>query len=213
VAAPIADPSEITLAVLAGGEGTRMGRPKAWLELAGEPILRVILRQFAWRGPTLLVTAPGRERPPGAAGFDREVTDPVANVGPLRGVLTALEHCRTSFLVVVTVDMPAVRSEHLLWVAAALNARDGLAGVLLTQRGADGPQVEPFPCAFRPAARDRVAAHLSEGRRAVHSLLSLARFAAVPAPDGWDPRTWQNLNSPADLQSYLDSMRDASSSP
>src|SRR5438045_8884890 len=109
------DPSQITLAVLAGGEGTRMGRPKAWLTLAGEPVLRFLLKQFAWPGPTLLVTAPGRERPPGVEAFDREVTDRVAAVGPLRGMLTALEHCRTPRLAVGTVDMPCVTREHLLW--------------------------------------------------------------------------------------------------
>ena len=40
----------------------------------------------------MLVTAPGFERPPGFERFGREVVDPIAGIGPLRGVLTAIEH-------------------------------------------------------------------------------------------------------------------------
>src|SRR5438552_17571218 len=82
---------QCTRAILAGGEGSRMGKPKALLEINGRPILAYLLEQFAWPGPTLLVTAPGREKPPGHELFSREVVDPVAGEGPLRGILTALE--------------------------------------------------------------------------------------------------------------------------
>ena len=52
---------DVTLAILAGGEGSRMGYPKGELRLGGRPILPVLLERFAWEGPTLLVTAPGRQ--------------------------------------------------------------------------------------------------------------------------------------------------------
>src|SRR3954463_11699786 len=99
----------ITWAVLAGGEGIRMGRPKGDLEINGLPILRYLLQRVEWSGPTLLVTAPGRERPPAHYDFDREVVDPAAGLGPLRGVLTAIEAAQTESLVVSTVDMPGLR--------------------------------------------------------------------------------------------------------
>src|SRR6195952_3674281 len=99
---------QTTLAVLAGGESTRMGEPKAALRVGGKPILQYLIERFAWPGPTLLVTAPGRERPPGWERFDREVPDPVAGAGPLRGVMTALEAIKTPFVAVVTVDMPGI---------------------------------------------------------------------------------------------------------
>ena len=41
-----------------------MGGPKSRLVLNGRPILDR-LERFAWRGPTLLVTSPGNEGPPG----------------------------------------------------------------------------------------------------------------------------------------------------
>src|SRR5256885_5263746 len=111
------DPERVTLALLAGGKGSRMGGPKGSLEVRGEPILEYLLDRFAWRGETMLVTAPGIARPRGAERFDREVVDPVAGLGPLRGVLTALENATTEIVVVATVDMPGVGREQLLWVA------------------------------------------------------------------------------------------------
>jgi molybdenum cofactor guanylyltransferase len=200
---PAVDPSHIALVLLAGGEGTRMGRPKAWLELAGEPIVRFLLRQFAWGGPTLLVTAPGREHPPGAEAFDREAIDPVAGVGPMRGVLTALEHCRTPLLAVVTVDMPCVAREHLLWLAASLESRHGTLGVMPRRTaGGAGPGVEPFPCVLRADARPVLQAHLDGGRDSVRSLASLKEFATVEVPADWGDRVWTNLNRPSDLEAF-----------
>ena len=57
--------------------------------------MEYLLEQLGWLAPTLLVTAPGREKPPGREHFAREVVDAVAGEGPLRGVLTALEATET----------------------------------------------------------------------------------------------------------------------
>src|SRR5687768_14732109 len=120
----------VTLAVLAGGEGSRMGRPKAGLEIDGEPVLAFLMRRFDWPGPTLLVTAPGRERPPGADSFDAEAVDPVAGEGPLRGLLTALEQASTEAVIAAAVDMPLVGAEYLAWLAAQLRRDAGTLGVM-----------------------------------------------------------------------------------
>src|SRR6478609_398221 len=45
---------QITLAILAGGRGSRMGKPKSHLRLHGRPILEYLLQRLAWPGPKLL---------------------------------------------------------------------------------------------------------------------------------------------------------------
>ena len=187
--------TDVTLAILAGGAGSRMGMPKAELLFDGRPILHAILDRLDWPGPTLLVTAPGRERPPGAERFTRECVDPVAGEGPLRGLLTALEHAPTPWLVVTAVDMPLVRRGQLAWLAATLQGRPGVAGLLTTR-----PQVEPFPSAFaRDAAAAVVHGALAAGRRALHGLLDELTIESVAAPADWPDETWTNLNRPEDL--------------
>src|SRR5689334_16790011 len=107
-----------------------MGGPKGSLLVRDKPILEFLLERFAWKGETMLVTAPGIARPPGAERFDREAVDPVAGLGPLRGVLTALENASTEIVVVATVDMPGVGHEQLVWVARELLMRPEVRGAM-----------------------------------------------------------------------------------
>jgi molybdopterin-guanine dinucleotide biosynthesis protein A len=189
------------IAVLAGGEGSRMGRPKGELRARGLPLLEYLGRRLAWPGPTLLVTAPGREHPPGADKFDREVTDPVPGAGPLRGILTALEHAATPLLVVAALDMPGVARSHLEWLAQQLRAAPEIIGLFLRRSG--GGLLEPLPCAFRVAAAlSPVRAVLDAGRRSIRSLLDVPAFDAVDVPAEWGDEVWTNLNDPAAWESF-----------
>jgi molybdopterin-guanine dinucleotide biosynthesis protein A len=188
-----------TLAVLAGGEGTRMGMPKGLLRVAGRPILQWLLERMAWDGPTLLVTAPGRERPPGSQQFDREATDPVAGEGPLRGVHTALAASATDVVVVTTVDMPGIGPEQLRWLLSELDRRPA-AAALMCARG--GGQLEPFPLAVRREARVALAERLARAERSVHRLVAAGVAEPVACPP-WPARTWVNLNRPEDLEAWL----------
>jgi molybdopterin-guanine dinucleotide biosynthesis protein A len=196
--------SEATLAILAGGASSRMGRPKAELRVGGKPILSYLLDQFAWSGPTLLVTAPGRERPAGSERFDREVTDSAAGEGPLRGVLTALEAARTDILVVTSCDMPRVEGSQLSWLAQTLAAhRD--ATLLMLMRGDGRP--EPLPFAVRASCEPLVRVHLGVGERSLHSLIAVSGALSLSAPSEWPASTWMNLNTPDDVTQFLRGVR------
>jgi molybdopterin-guanine dinucleotide biosynthesis protein A len=193
--------TQTTLAILAGGEGSRMGRPKAELRVAGKPILAYLLERFAWSGPTILVTAPGRERPPGAEEFDREVSDPVTGEGPLRGVLTALEATSTDILVVASCDMPMIEPRQLHWLAERLAAEPAATPVMLMKHGAS---VEPLPLGIRRDTLNLLRAHVTAGNRSLRSLGEIRGARTVAAPDDWPATTWTNLNTPADLAAFLD---------
>ena len=175
-----------------------MGRPKAELRVGGKPILAHLLNRWQWDGPTLLVTAPGRERPPGAEHFDREVIDPVAGEGPMRGLITALKATRTQILIVASCDMPTVESLHLRWLADAL-ARRPTAHLLLLSHGGT---TQPFPLALRRDALPALTDHFAGGKRSLRSLLEIERAAQLAAPAEWSPDVWTNLNAPQDLEAF-----------
>lgn len=176
-----------------------MGYPKAEMLLRGRPVLDLLIERLAWPGPRLLVTAPGREHPAGWERFTREVADPAAGQGPLRGLLTALENAPTPRVVVTAVDMPFVRQEHLHWLADALRGRRGTSG-LMPRRPRTG-QVESFPCAFAVTAIPILRVALQSERRSVHGLLDDPGMVAVDAPASWGSEVWTNLNTPDDLAS------------
>jgi molybdopterin-guanine dinucleotide biosynthesis protein A len=187
--------NDVTLAILAGGQGSRMGQPKTQLRIDGVPILRWLLEKILWDGPTMLVSSPGRERPEGCERFDVEVSDPQAGVGPIRGLFTAMEAARTQVIVAATVDMPMVRGEHLRWYVEKLTAKPQAGGCM----GRHGEQIEPFPSAWRcESAKTLVQQHMNAGRRSVYSLGENPSVEVVETP--WD--IWLNLNSPADLAAF-----------
>jgi molybdopterin-guanine dinucleotide biosynthesis protein A len=183
--------AEVTLAILAGGRGERMGKAKGLLRVGDKPILQYLLERFSWRGPTMLVTSPGREKPPAAEGFDMEVVDPAEGMGPVRGVLTALENLKTEIVIVASVDMPLVGREQLLWLADSMADACGL----MIQRDSI---IEPFPSIFRKA---RAGCRWYE-QASMRSFSKTEGFALVHAPKDWNEDVWTNLNKPADLAAF-----------
>lgn len=193
----------VTLAILAGGAGSRMGTPKGHLRLGGRPILEHLLDRLDWPGPTLLITAPCRERPPGWERFDAEATDPVADEGPLRGVHTALSSATTEIVLVGVVDMPLVERRQLEWLVAQLATRREWAAAML-ERDA----IEPFPSVYRrEAALPLVTQMLANGRRAVHGLTRVPAVGRLEVPSDWPVDCWINLNEPGDLERLENALR------
>jgi molybdopterin-guanine dinucleotide biosynthesis protein A len=193
-----------TLAVLAGGEGSRMGMPKGLLELDRLPILERLHRQMNWVGPTMLVTAPGKEQPPAYELFDIEAVDPVTGQGPLMGIRTALEHATTDLLVVIPIDMPTLIPTLLIQLTSALVRNSEKAMAMFRKHDADRSWIEPLPAAFTVAAGLKlVSEQWSIGHRGVKDLATLEQsllleIAGNPAND-----LWINLNHPADVQRFV----------
>lgn len=195
---------DVTLAVLAGGMGTRMGMPKAFLAIAGRPILTWLHDHVAWPGPTLLVVAPNLEMPAGADAFGRIVADAVAGNGPLQGVLTALAHATTPLIAITTVDMPRVDRPMLEWLLGELSP--DAAGVMCG-RGERSDEIEPFPCILRRKSVAIVRGHLAANRRAMHGLARDGTVRVVAAPREWPEDCWLNLNFAEQLARFEQSLR------
>ena len=205
------DLSAIALAVFAGGEGSRMGRPKVELTLGGKPILHALLDGVAWPGPTILCVAASHTLPPGSERFTRIVPDTQPAQGPLRGLAAALAHasaCGCDAVVAIPVDMPLLCLDHLAWLASELRARPQVHGLMLVRTTPAGVvQVEPFPCAFRTSFAPVVERRLGEDRRSLRGLTAEPAVETVSPPAHWPEQTWTNLNTPADLEAFENRLR------
>jgi FdhD protein len=182
-----------TLAILAGGASSRMGSPKSHLTFQNKPILKHLLDELSWPGPTLLITAPEREHPPAHHLFNRELIDPFPNMGPLGAFLTALENASTDWTVFLPVDMPLVRREHLQFI---LDNRQS-PGTFLLRSGS----IEPFPCILHRDSIETIRAHFDSPDQSLKSLAREPQFHNIAAPVYWDASIWTNLNYPEDLKS------------
>jgi molybdopterin-guanine dinucleotide biosynthesis protein A len=187
----------VTGAVLCGGASRRMGAgiDKARLSIGGRLlIVRAAETLATVAGRVLLASGPAPRYP--ELGYD-VVLDPVAGgsgVGPLGGLVAALEACRTEWLAVLACDMPRADArvfERLLAEAG----RRRLDACLLETAG--GP--EPLLAVYRAATH----AGLAIGTLREEALgPELARADCA-----------RNLNTPEDLARELAARAGTSAEP
>ncbi|MDP8928953.1 MAG: NTP transferase domain-containing protein, partial [Actinomycetota bacterium] len=94
----------LTGLVLAGGRGRRLGRDKALVEVAGEPLVVRAARRLEQCCQAVFV-ASGDGRRLGELAWE-QVADAVSEGGPLAGILAGLERATTPLVAVVAVDLP-----------------------------------------------------------------------------------------------------------
>ena len=112
-------PSSVTLGILAGGRGSRLGGcDKAWIVRDGLSQVERIARRFEHQTRTVIVSANRDGARFEALGF-RVVADRVPDLGPIGG-LDALAHaCTTPWLLTVPVDLVSVNDCLLRTLASA----------------------------------------------------------------------------------------------
>jgi molybdenum cofactor guanylyltransferase len=146
MSAPAAyDIADVTAAILAGGEGARVGgQDKGLLTLAGEPLIARVSRSMRTQAGTLLICA--NRHAESYAAFGSVVADAIAGYpGPLAGIGAALTVCTTRWLLTVPVDCPDPPAE----LAARLHAAAVAAGTSLAVAH-DGERGQPLFAIYRP---------------------------------------------------------------
>jgi molybdopterin-guanine dinucleotide biosynthesis protein A len=114
--------SDLTVAVLAGGRGERMGgADKGLVRLAGRPLLSWVLDTAPADAGGILIVA-NRHSSEYASFGHPVVSDSWPDFrGPLAGMLAALEHARSPWVLTLPCDAPRLPPDLLprLWNAAA----------------------------------------------------------------------------------------------
>lgn len=186
---------DVTLAVIAGGRGTRLGGvAKGLLEVEGRPVLARVLDLGDLCGEVLLVA--GEPHPYARFGV-RTVGDVLPGRGAPGGVHAALVQAHTEWVLAVACDMPFVTR--------------AVVRVLLGARGPDVDAVcwrvdgraEPLLALYRRALARPWGEALASGGPSLRALLEEARTAWLPeaALRAVDPegRAVVSVNTPEDL--------------
>ena len=103
-------------AVLAGGRSRRMGRDKATLRVAGEPMLTRQVRLLQEAGANEVLISHHPDRPLADLGYlpnTRWVLDPPGEIGPLGGLGEVLRTAKFGRVLVVAIDLPALTTGFL----------------------------------------------------------------------------------------------------
>lgn len=179
--------------ILAGGQGRRMGgTDKAFLSLAGRPLLHHVLDRLGPQVETVILSANGDTAR--FAGLGCPVVADSVPQGPLSGILSALRHAAAlgaTHVVSTPVDTPFLPLDLVARLeTAAARAPEGLA--LARTADGDQPATALWPTALAPA----LAGFLADGGAKVALFANAHQPARAEFPDA---SAFLNLNTPEEL--------------
>lgn len=209
-ATPSVDPATIALAepvtgiVLAGGQSKRMGRDKAWMPVAGRPMIQWVLHAVAEVTQYQMIVSRhiGQLNDLGVP----VVEDRFPARGPLTGIHAGLKAAPTELCVVVACDLPMVRPELLRFLAAACGpfhaalpyVAEGAPPSPGDLVAAHEAGLQALCAAYRRACLAPLEKLLSTGSVAAVVVASVVKARIVP-PEEWrtvdpDGRSFFNVN-------------------
>lgn len=201
--APIA---ELALAVLCGGESQRMGRSKATLDFAGEPmVVRMVRRLSRVCGGEHFVVAGFEQSLPPFAESVQILRDRAPGRGPLEGIVLATravnENSSNSAVAVVGCDLPFIQPFLMRSMFGAFNAESD---VICVQ---DDSRMHPLIAIYRPRIQRVAESRRMAGLASLHGLLATVCVQPVGLEfvRAADPtlRSLVNVNTPDDYDSAL----------
>ncbi len=187
--------------VLAGGRSLRMGgREKAFLDLAGQPMLAHVLARFVPQVARVAINANGDPARFAAFALPVIADETPDYPGPLAGILAALRWAgdtRASHVATVASDAPFIPLD---LVARLLSAQG--AGDRIVVARSDG-QSHPVAALWPLGITDDLSRALATGERRVQRWVEMQGARTVDFSlfelDGRTVDPFMNVNSPADL--------------
>ena len=208
--------------VLAGGQSRRMGADKALVALAGEPMLRRVVRRVAAACTPVLVVAPAErlERLRSVAASDTPqagtlvlVVDLYPARGPLAGLHAGLLAAGSGYHFVVSCDQPLLEPAAVRYLLQRAQSGGPSRVDAVVPRVAG--QLQVLHAVYHRRAADEAGRLLARGELALRRLLEDLSWVEVTedelAPFG-DTRTmFLNVNTPDDLAEAERQLRGAAS--
>ena len=211
-AAPAAptSPFQITGLILAGGEGRRMGgQDKGLLPLLGRPLAAHALERLTPQVQQVLISANRHVDTYARLGVPVLPDSRPGFLGPLAGLLTGLQACRTDWLLSVPCDSPALVPDLAARLAAALGQVPGARIALVEgpdeERG--GWRLHPAFALLHRSLATPLARALDAGERRLGGWLSGQPHARLRLDRPSDALMLANANTPEALQSLAERWR------
>ncbi len=176
--------------VLAGGESRRMGMDKAFLNVAGRPMIEHVLAALRKAADSIIIVT---NTPDAYAGYDAEIVGDASDKrGSLIGLYSGLLRSRDPYSIVVACDMPFLNPALLSHLAALAPGHDAV----LPQRGGF---LEPLHAVYGRQLLPVIEDNIRSGDYRIQSIFEGRRIRIVPREEleRFDPqgRSFINLNT------------------
>lgn len=183
--------------ILLGGRSSRMGRPKhLLLDESGRTWLERTVRTVQPQVAGVVLSGRG-EIPAGLDSLPRLADIPDVG-GPLTGILSAMRWQPDVSWLFLACDMPEVTAEAVAWLLGERIV--GRWGTVPTRGGLE--LVEPLFARYEPQCAALFEQIGAAGIRRIRRIVDFEKISVVPIPDHLR-KSWQNINTPAELRGLL----------
>ncbi len=190
------DHAKLTVAIIAGGQSSRMGRDKAFLKLGGMALIERVIAASADLGQSETILITNKPHDYRHLGLQMH-PDIVPGRGSLGGIYTALARAANPVALVLACDMPFVNPKLLRFMIAQM---DEATDIVV-------PRVDGYPqgmhAIYRKTCLAPIRAQLEANRLKIIRFYDQMRVAYLDEAD-WKPYdadgiAFTNLNTPAEL--------------
>lgn len=178
--------------VLAGGESRRMGQDKALLSRDGKSQLAHIAALLDDVVDGVFVSTRREQEGDAERARFRQIVDRFEGIGPIAGILSALQEQPQVDWLVVACDLPNIDAETLRYL---LDNRGESQPFTAYKSSHDGLP-EPLCALYRPGAAAIIEAFVDEGIVCPRKILIRSDTLLLEQPN---PRALDNVNTPDDL--------------
>ena len=180
--------------ILAGGQGSRMGADKAFLNVGGCTLLERAITVLRPLCDVAIVGDPAK-----FSHYGNVIEDAYPGRGPLAGIHAALTHSSTELNLVLAVDMPLVSPDLLAFLFAAAASTGALVTVPHSARG-----FQPLCAVYRRPFATAAEQALKARQNRIDALFADLPVRIIEESEleaaGFPDRLFVNLNTPEDLQ-------------
>ena len=187
-------PSALTVAIMAGGQSSRMGQDKSFVPFEGRPMIETIIERVTGLGDELILIT---NKPDEYAHFSLPLfSDVYPDHGSLGGIYTAVHYASHPHTLVVACDMPWLNRPLLQYMISLKETAD-----IIVPRWNDFP--EPLHAIYHKACLPHIEANLQAKRLKIIRFYDQVSVKYVESEeimkfDG-DGRSFANINTPQDL--------------
>jgi len=194
------DKPEYSAIILAGGQSSRMGRPKAELPFALGTMLDYVVAAMLSVFDELVVAVAEPRRYAWEGYGARSIDDRVPNRGPTSALEQALRETRFDRAFVCSCDVPFVNPDLARKLCDMLGDDDVLIPYV------DG-KLQTLHAVYRKKCAKVLATMRSKGEHRLHEIVNFAKVRVVPEEEirALDPEllSFFNVNTPEDYQRAL----------
>ena len=187
-------PTEITVVILAGGRGRRMGgKDKGLVKFNGSPLIEHVLSAVSTQAGQLIINANRNLEEYRHYGFP-VVSDTMADYqGPLAGFASSMAAANTDFIVTIPCDSPLPPADLVQRLVDALQDEDAELAV-----AHDGKRLQPVFALIKVSLLPSLQEFLRRGDRKIDLWYAQHKMAKADFSD--IPETFLNINTPGDQQ-------------